>query len=93
MAALIDALRQLGIVAEVELGGRWVAIRGERATSYVVEAGWGPSFYVWCDIPEDRSVERYRDSIAAVQAGLRRAGGGPMSRSDSRQESGSRSPK
>ena len=84
MATLIEALRQLGIAAEAELSGRWVAIRGERATAYVVEAGWGTSFYVWCDIPADRSVERYRDPIEAVQAGVRRAGGGPMNGADSR---------
>jgi hypothetical protein len=73
VTALLAALQQLGIRADVELGGRWAAIRGERATVYVIEAGWGDSFYVWCDLPEERAVERYRDPIEAIQTGLRRA--------------------
>jgi hypothetical protein len=81
VTALLAALQQLGITADVELGGRWVAIRGERATAYITEAGWGDSFYVWCDLPEERAVERHRDPIAAIQAGLRRAGH-PLSPAD-----------
>ena len=77
MAALVAALQILGTTADVELGGRWIAIRGERGTAYVIEAGWGDSFYVWCDIPEERAVERHRDPIEAIQAGLRRTSKSP----------------
>jgi hypothetical protein len=72
MAALVAALHLLGITADVELGGRWIAIRGECGTAYVIEAGWGDSFYVWCDLPEERAVERHRDPVEAIQTGLRR---------------------
>ena len=77
MAALLTAVDQLGLTADVELGGRWVAIRGERGTAFIIEAGWGASFYVWCDIPEERAVARYTDAVTAVQEGLRRVGGRP----------------
>jgi hypothetical protein len=77
MAALVAALQLLGMTAEVELGGRWIAIRGELGTAYVIEAGWGESFYVWCDIAEERAVERHRDPIEAIQAGLRRTSKSP----------------
>jgi hypothetical protein len=79
MTALVAALQRLGITADVELAGRWTAIRGERAMVYVIEAAWGDSFFVWCDIPEERAVERYRDPIEAIQAGLRRASQSPHS--------------
>jgi hypothetical protein len=77
MAALVAALQFLGITAEVELGGRWVALHGERGTAYVIEAGWGSSFYVWSDLPEERAVARYADPVTALQEGLRRAAGQP----------------
>jgi len=77
MAALVAALQLLGITADVELGGRWIAFRGECGTAYVIEAGWGNSYYVWCDITEERAVERHRDPIEAVQAGLRRTSKSP----------------
>jgi hypothetical protein len=72
MSALVAALQLLGMTADVDLGGRWIAIRGECGTAYVIDAGWGDSFYVWSDIPEERAVERYRDPNEAIQAGLRR---------------------
>jgi hypothetical protein len=31
------------------------------------------SLFTWCDAPHDRTVEVYADSVAALQAGLRRA--------------------
>jgi hypothetical protein len=82
VSALIAALEQLGIRANVELGGRWVAISGERGTAYVIEAGWGSCFYVWCDIPEERAVKRYADARTAIQEGLRRVGGRPRCATD-----------
>ena len=75
MAALLAALRELEITAGVELNGRWVTIHGERGTASIIEAGWGSSFYVWSDIPEERAVARYSDALTAVREGLRRAGG------------------
>ncbi len=42
---------------------------------HVVEAPWGGGYYTWCDDPAGRAVERYRDPIAAVQAGLWRMAG------------------
>ena len=77
MTALVAALQLLGMTADIELGGRWIALCGERGTAYVIEAGWGDSFYVWCDIPEERAVERHRDPIEAIQAGLRRTSKSP----------------
>lgn len=82
MSTLITALERLGLQASIELDGRWVAIPGERGTAYVIEAGWGSSFYVWCDIPEERAVKRYADAMTAVQEGVRRAGGQSPSSSD-----------
>lgn len=77
MATLLDALEQLGIPADVDLGGRWVAIRGEHGAAYVIEAVWGSAFYVWCSTPEERTVQRHTNAVAAIQDAIRRAGGPP----------------
>jgi hypothetical protein len=73
MTRLVDALVRLGLSADVELGGKWVTLRGDRATIYVVAGAWGSEFYTWCDIPEARAIERYPDAVSAIQAGLRRS--------------------
>ena len=73
MTRLVEALRLLSLPGEADLGGRWVKLQGERGAVYVVEAAWGHGYYTWCDVPEERAVERYRDPVEAIQAGLRRA--------------------
>lgn len=75
MTHLVEALRTLGIDGDVSLAGRWVTVWGERCRMHVVEAPWGGGYYTWCDDPAERAVERYRDPIAAVQAGLWRMAG------------------
>ena len=82
MADLVTALHLLGVTAEVELGGRWVALHGERGTAYVIETGWGSSFYVWSDLPEERAVVHYDDAVTAIEEGLRRIGGRPPAARD-----------
>jgi hypothetical protein len=73
MTRLLDALRTLGLEGEVALAGRWVKLRGERRTVYVAEAAWGSGYYTWCDDPEERAIELYRNPTEAIEAGLRRA--------------------
>jgi hypothetical protein len=73
MTRLVAAAQDLGLTADVALGGRWIAIHGDRATVYAIEAAWGEGFFVWCDVPGASAVERYADAIEAIQAGLRRA--------------------
>jgi hypothetical protein len=77
MSALINALERLGIAASVELGGRWVAVRGEHGTAYVIETDWGSNFYVWSDLPEVRAVAHHADAMTAIREGLGRSGGRP----------------
>lgn len=78
MSQLRTALHELGIVAEIELGGRWVRLQGDRGAVYVIEGVWGGDFFTWCDIPEERSIERHPTAVAAILAGLRRAGARPI---------------
>jgi hypothetical protein len=73
MTRLVAAAQDLGLTADVALGGRWIAIHGDRATVYAIEAAWGVGFFVWCDVPGARGVERYADATEAIEAGLRRA--------------------
>jgi hypothetical protein len=46
MTRLVAAAQDLGLTAVVALDGRWIAIRGERATVYAIEAAWDESFFV-----------------------------------------------
>jgi hypothetical protein len=73
MTRLVETLQALGLHGEVELGGRWVRLPGERATVYVIEAAWSDSFYTWCDLPGEQTIERYGSALEAIAAGLRRA--------------------
>ncbi len=73
MTQLVDALNELGLEGEYSLEGRMVKLQGERCAVYVVEAGWGMSYYTWCDDPQGRAVEYYSDPVAAIRAGLQRA--------------------
>lgn len=70
---LANALRELGLDAEVTLGGRWAKVRGERCPVYVVESALGDGYFSWCDDPRERAVEFYRSPAEAIKAGLRRA--------------------
>ena len=74
MTRLVETVRALGLDAEVDLGGSWVRLRGERALVYVVEAAQG-SYYTWCDGPGERTVQFYLDPAEAIRAGLGRATG------------------
>jgi hypothetical protein len=73
MTRLVDALELLGLTAEVELQGRWVRLAGDRGTIFVTASAWGDSYYTWCDIPDQRAVQRYSDPVEAIRAGLSRA--------------------
>jgi len=73
MTHLIETLDLLGLQGEQSLDGRWVKLHGERCAVYVVEATWGNGYYTWCDDPQARAVEFYRDAHTAIKAGLRRA--------------------
>jgi hypothetical protein len=73
MTRLVDALQALGLHGEIILSGRWVKLVGERCSVYVAEAAWGAGYFTWCDDPQARTVEFYRDPVEAIQAGLRRA--------------------
>ncbi len=72
MTRLEDALRALDLIGEVVHGGRWVIVQGERCSVYVAESS-GRGYYTWCDHPEARAVQSYRDPTEAIEAGLRRA--------------------
>ena len=74
MTRLVKAIRALGLDAEVDLGGSWVRLQGERALVYVVEAAQG-SYYTWCDGPGERAVQFYGAPAEAIRAGLGRATG------------------
>jgi hypothetical protein len=73
MTRLVAAAQDLELTADVALGGRWIAVRGDRATVYAIETAWGESFFVWCDVPGASAVERYADATEAIQAGFPRA--------------------
>ncbi len=75
MTRLVDVLQALGLDGEIDPSGRWVTVRGERSLAHVFEALWDGGYYTWCDDPAERTVEYYRDPVAALQMGLRRAGG------------------
>ena len=72
MTRLVEALRALGLDAEVDLAGHWARLRGERYRVYVVEAAPG-CYYTWCAGPGERVVRFYADPIEAVRVGLGRA--------------------
>jgi hypothetical protein len=76
MTRLVQAVRELGIDGEIALAGRWVKLQGERCPVYVVEAARSGNYYTWCDNPQERAVEHYRDPREAIRAGLRRAATG-----------------
>ena len=73
MTRLVEALRALGLEGDIAQSGRWLTLRGQLCLVYVAEADWGQGFYTWCDAPDQRSVERYDDPVAAIRAGLQRA--------------------
>ena len=73
MTRLVEALNALGLQGEIALSGRWIRLNGERCPVYVIEEAWGVGYYTWCDDPQARTVEFYRDAATAIQAGLRRA--------------------
>jgi hypothetical protein len=73
MTPLVDALETLGLTAEVELKGRWVRLAGDCGAVFVTASTWGDSYYTWCDIPDQRAVQRYNDPVEAIRAGLHRA--------------------
>ena len=73
MTRLVEALDSLGLAAEVELNGRWIRITGDRGTVFVTSSAWGDSYYTWCDIPDQRTVQRFSDPVEAIRVGLRRA--------------------
>ena len=73
MTGLTEALHELRLEGETHLGGRWVKLRGERCNIYVAEAASGAYHFTWCDDPQERAVEVYRDPRDAIRAGLRRA--------------------
>ncbi len=72
MTRLVEAVRSLGLEAEVDLVGHWVRFHGERDLVYVVEAAPG-YYYTWCAGPEERGVQFYADPVEAIRAGLGRA--------------------
>ena len=73
MTQLVEALKALGLNGQVELGGRWVALDGQRCKVYIVEERWGNAYFAWCDEPQNRTVEYYSDPITAIKRGLERA--------------------
>jgi hypothetical protein len=73
MTRLVAALRSLDLEGEIAHGGTWVTLHGERCLAYVVEAGEDHLYLTWCDDPRERTVEVYRDPVAALQAGGRRS--------------------
>ena len=44
MTRLVDAIQELGLHTEANLGGRWAKLHGERAAFYVAETAWGGGF-------------------------------------------------
>lgn len=75
MTRLVDALQLLGLTAVVELEGRWIRLAGDRGAVFITASAWGDSYYTWCDLPDERAVQRFNDPVEAIQAGLRRARG------------------
>lgn len=73
MTRLVEALHALQLDGDISLGDRWAKFQGEHCWVYVAEAPWDGGYYTWCDDPQSRSVEWYRDPVEAIQAGLRRA--------------------
>lgn len=78
MTQLMRALESLGLEGEIALSGRWVKLRGDRCSVYVVESTDESVYYTWCGCPEDRAVESYSDPTEAIRVGLRRAAGRRM---------------
>ncbi len=74
MTRLVEAVRALGLDAEIDLDGHWVRLHGERYLVYMVEAAQG-SYYTWCDGPGERAIQFYLDPAEAIYAGLGRATG------------------
>lgn len=70
---LVDTLRQMGLDAEVAMDGKWVQIKGERCSVYVVELSRKGGFFTWCDDPDERAVAYHSDPFDAISSGLRRA--------------------
>jgi hypothetical protein len=79
MTRLVDALKKLGLTADVELDGRWIRLNGERGAVFVTASTWGDSYYTWCDLSDERAVRRFNDPVEAIEAGLKRAGRRPAS--------------
>ncbi len=75
---LLRVLETLGLEGEIALSGRWVKLRGERCSVYVVESTDESVYYTWCGCPEDRVVESYHDPTEAIRVGLLRAAGRDM---------------
>ncbi len=73
MTHLHEALQVLGLHGEVELGGTWLTLPGERCRVYVMGTAWGAHYYTWGDDPQDRTVQVYDDPTTAIQRGLQRA--------------------
>ena len=76
MGALLEALRAFGLPGHVSRSGRLLIIEGERGRVFVAEASGGRGYYVWCEQPDGRAVERHADPVAAIREGLRRAARG-----------------
>lgn len=72
MTRLVDAIQELGLDTETNLGGRWAKLHGERAAFYVAETAWEGDFLTWCDAPCSRVLESYPDPVQAIRSGLRR---------------------
>ncbi len=72
MTALVNALRALGLQAEVSLAGRWLRLDGERCAVFVVEAARG-GYYTWCQDPAGGAVQYHLNPIEAISTGMDRA--------------------
>lgn len=69
---LYEAIAHLGVQGELSASGRWLRLQGAHCDVFVVEAP-GSHYFVWCDHPAERSVQRFRDPIDAIVNGLGRA--------------------
>jgi hypothetical protein len=70
---LVDALRELGLDAEMAMAGRWARIDGEHCSVYVVEMSRKRGFFTWCDDPDERTIEFHEHALDAIRSGLLRA--------------------
>ena len=90
MTRLVDVMQDMGLKGEISHSGRWIRLRGEQGSVYVVEAAWSGDYYTFSDRPAEQmgkeaedTPEIYLDPATAIEAGLQHVAGDPMTARES----------